>query len=76
VRKDALTGPGRGASLCAVTESMVGFGYKQAWLAVRDGDADRLLAALGLRDLGTARRRSGCRQAWTATWTYSSARPT
>jgi len=54
VRKDAPTGPGRGASLCAVTESMVGFGYKQAWLAVRDGDADRLLAALGLRDLGTA----------------------
>jgi hypothetical protein len=31
---------------------MVGFGYKQAWLAVRDGDPDALLAALGLRDLG------------------------
>lgn len=31
---------------------MVGFGGKQAWLAVRDGDPSALLAALGLRDLG------------------------
>jgi hypothetical protein len=38
---------------------MVGFGYKQAWLAVREGDGDRLLAALGLRDLGTVSWRAG-----------------
>ncbi len=31
---------------------MVGFGGKQAWLAVRDGEPVALLAALGLRDLG------------------------
>jgi hypothetical protein len=34
------------------TDVMVGFGGKQAWLAVRDGDPERVLAALGLRDLG------------------------
>jgi hypothetical protein len=33
-------------------DAMVGFGGKQAWLAVRDGDPSALLAALGLRDLG------------------------
>ncbi|WP_344133733.1 hypothetical protein [Luedemannella flava] len=32
--------------------TMVGFGHKQAWLAVRDGAA--AVAALGLRDLGPA----------------------
>lgn len=26
---------------------MVGFGYKTAWLAIRDGDADQVFAALG-----------------------------
>ena len=38
---------------------MVGFGGKQAWLAVRDGDPVALLAALGLRDLGEVRWRDG-----------------
>ena len=43
---------------------MVGFGGKQAWLAVRAGagpeiDAARLIAALGLRDLGTVSWRDG-----------------
>jgi len=32
---------------------MVGFGPKQAWLAVREGDATKVLDALALRDLGT-----------------------
>jgi hypothetical protein len=32
--------------------SMVGFGPKQAWLAIRDPDIDRVIAALGFRDLG------------------------
>ena len=43
---------------------MVGFGGKQAWLAVRsapgnDDDPARVLAALGLRDLGTVPWRDG-----------------
>ena len=38
---------------------MVGFGYKQAWLAVRDVDAETMIAALGLRDLGSASWRTG-----------------
>jgi hypothetical protein len=38
---------------------MVGFGGKQAWLAVRDGDPAAVLAALGLRDLGTVAWRDG-----------------
>jgi hypothetical protein len=43
---------------------MVGFGGKQAWLAVRAGDgaeldAGRVVAALGLRDLGTVSWRDG-----------------
>lgn len=38
---------------------MVGFGHKQAWLAVRDGDAGPVMAALGLRDLGTVGWRQG-----------------
>ena len=40
-------------------ESMVGFGTKQAWLAVRDTPAVRLLDALGLRDLGPLAWRPG-----------------
>jgi hypothetical protein len=33
--------------------SMVGFGPKQAWLAIRDREVDAVIAALGLRDLGS-----------------------
>jgi hypothetical protein len=40
-------------------DTMVGFGYKQAWLAIRDGDPARVLATLGLRDLGTVAWRTG-----------------
>jgi hypothetical protein len=40
-------------------ESMVGFGRKQAWLAVRDGDPAAVRAALGLRDLGPVSWRAG-----------------
>jgi hypothetical protein len=39
--------------------NMVGFGGKQAWLAVRDGDPAAVLAALGLRDLGEVPWRDG-----------------
>ncbi len=42
---------------------MVGFGGKQAWLAVRadgsDVDPERVITALGLRDLGTVPWRDG-----------------
>jgi hypothetical protein len=38
---------------------MAGFGGKQAWLAVRDGEAKTLLDALGLRDLGEVPWRKG-----------------
>jgi len=38
---------------------MVGFGGKQAWLAVRDGDPAQILKALGLRDLGEVPWRDG-----------------
>jgi hypothetical protein len=38
---------------------MVGFGPKQAWLAVRDGAPDEVAAALALRDLGPVSWRSG-----------------
>jgi hypothetical protein len=41
------------------TDAMVGFGGKQAWLAVRDGDPLAVLAALGLRDLGEVPWRDG-----------------
>jgi hypothetical protein len=41
------------------TEVMVGFGGKQAWLAIRDGDPQTLPAALGLRDLGPVPWRDG-----------------
>jgi hypothetical protein len=33
-------------------ETMVGFGRKQAWLAVRGEDPSSVISALGLRDLG------------------------
>jgi hypothetical protein len=38
---------------------MTGFGGKQAWLAVSGSDPDAVLAALGLRDLGTVSWRDG-----------------
>lgn len=38
---------------------MVGFGHKQAWLAVREGSAERIAAELGLRDLGPVSWRDG-----------------
>jgi hypothetical protein len=40
-------------------ETMVGFGHKQGWLAVRDGDPAALADALKLRDLGTVSWRDG-----------------
>jgi hypothetical protein len=40
-------------------ETMVGFGHKQAWLAVREGSAERAAAALRLRDLGPVSWRDG-----------------
>jgi hypothetical protein len=40
-------------------EKMVGFGYKQAWLAIREGEPTSTMAALGLRDLGPASWRDG-----------------
>jgi hypothetical protein len=39
--------------------TMVGFGPKQAWLAIRDPDPGAVVAALGLRDLGTVPWRNG-----------------
>ncbi|BFU43853.1 hypothetical protein [Krasilnikovia sp. MM14-A1004] len=41
------------------TAAMVGFGTKQAWLAVRDAEPGRVLTALGLRDLGPVSWRDG-----------------
>jgi len=38
---------------------MVGFGGKQAWLAVRNGQPDSVRAGLGLHDLGTVPWRTG-----------------
>jgi hypothetical protein len=38
---------------------MVGFGGKQAWLAVAGGEPDSVVAALGLRDLGPVSWRDG-----------------
>lgn len=38
---------------------MAGFGYKQAWLAVRDVEPAALIDALGLRDLGPVPWREG-----------------
>ncbi len=40
-------------------EAMVGFGGKQAWLAVRDGDPELIEALLGLKDLGPVPWRTG-----------------
>ena len=40
-------------------DTMVGFGGKQAWLAVRDGQPAAVLDALALRDLGEAPWRDG-----------------
>jgi len=40
-------------------EVMVGFGHKQAWLAVRDAGADDVFAAMGLRDRGAVSWRAG-----------------
>ena len=39
--------------------SLVGFGRKQTWFAVRDGDPGAVRAALGLRDLGPVAWRAG-----------------
>jgi hypothetical protein len=44
---------------------MVGFGYKQAWLAVRDGDPDKVLGALGGHGLGPLSWRVGVDRAYT-----------
>lgn len=38
---------------------MVGFGHKQAWLAIRDADPAAVLTALDLRDLGLVSWREG-----------------
>lgn len=43
---------------------MIGFGYKQAWLAVREGAAAAVIAALRLRDLGPVRWRDGIELAY------------
>jgi hypothetical protein len=40
-------------------DAMVGFGGKQAWLAVRDGDPAKVLDELGLEDLGEVPWRDG-----------------
>jgi hypothetical protein len=40
-------------------ETMAGFGPKQAWLAIRDGDPAAVTAALRLRDLGPVPWRNG-----------------
>ena len=52
----ALAGgwPARGqeGSVAAGGERITGFGYKNAWLAIEGRDADRIIAALGLRDRG------------------------
>jgi hypothetical protein len=38
---------------------MDGFGYKTGWLAIRDGDADAVLAELGGEPIGTDRVAGG-----------------
>src|ERR1700730_18019850 len=43
----------------ATVEDMVGFGSKQAWLAVRDGDQATPTAVMGLHDLGEVSWRNG-----------------
>src|SRR4051794_16016700 len=42
-----------------VGDSMVGFGAKQAWFAIRDRAPEVVIAALGLRDLGPVDWRPG-----------------
>jgi hypothetical protein len=39
--------------------TMTGFGRKTAWLAIREGDPEAVLAALDARDLGPVRWRDG-----------------
>jgi hypothetical protein len=45
-------------------QPMVGFGRKQAWLAIREGEADTVRTALALRDLGPAPWRDGVDMAY------------
>ena len=45
--------------MTTAADRMVGFGSKQAWLAIRDGDPARVMEALGLRDLGPVPWREG-----------------
>ena len=45
--------------MTTTADRMVGFGSKQAWLAIRDGDPARVMDALGLRDLGPVPWREG-----------------
>ncbi|HEY2793299.1 MAG TPA: hypothetical protein VGJ28_13120 [Micromonosporaceae bacterium] len=40
-------------------DAMVGFGPKQAWLAIRDTEPEAVIAALGLQDLGPVGWRLG-----------------
>jgi hypothetical protein len=44
---------------------MVGFGHKQGWLAVRDGEPGKVLAALGGHSLATTSWRVGIDRAYT-----------
>jgi hypothetical protein len=44
--------------------AMVGFGYKTAWLAIRDGDTDRVLAELGAAPVKAVDWRSGLDRAY------------
>jgi hypothetical protein len=58
--RDVRTVRRHGQYRCGVNaETMVGFGSKQAWLAIRDGDCATVATALGLRDLGPVSWRSG-----------------
>ena len=45
--------------MTTTADRMVGFGSKQAWLAIRDGDPARVMEALELRDLGPVPWREG-----------------
>lgn len=45
--------------MTTTADRMVGFGSKQAWLAIRDGEPARVMEALGLRDLGPVPWRQG-----------------
>lgn len=53
------TGPRVGSVTRMGEETMIGFGRKQAWLALRDVDPAAVAAPLGLRDLGEVSWRSG-----------------